>query len=163
MKHFSSGELLVNVGVHSGRPNNPLPDKSLWSNIVPTILLLDALRAKLGKAVKINSAYRSPAYNKSIGGRPASQHQDFRAIDFKCSGHSPAKCAQLIRAWRGRPFYSPVSLVLRSKHAPLKPEGLKVNKTAQGTAIVFSGGVGVYKTFVHVDCRGANADWKGAS
>jgi uncharacterized protein YcbK (DUF882 family) len=26
---------------------------------------------------------------------------------------------------------------------------------------VFSGGVGVYRTFVHVDTRGTNADWTG--
>ena len=163
LKHFSADELLVNVGQHTNRPNNPVPDRSLWPNIVPTILLLDALRAELGKAVKINSAYRGPAYNKAIGGRPASQHQDFRAIDFKCSGKLPATCAKLLRSWRGRPFYSPVSLDLVSEHAPLAEAGLKANKTAQGTAFVYSGGIGVYKTFVHVDCRGVNKDWSGAS
>ena len=163
LRHFSSDELLVNVGPHADRPNNPLPAKTLWPNIVPTILLLDALRSELGKSIVITSAFRGPAYNTAIGGRPTSQHQDFRAIDFKCSGRSPVACARVLRSWRGRPFSSPVSLDLVSKHAPLAAAGLKVNKTAQGTAFVFSGGIGVYNTFVHVDCRGTNNNWSGAS
>lgn len=32
-----------------------------------------------------------------------------------------------------------------------------------GTAFVFAGGVGVYDTFVHVDCRGVNQSWSGTT
>ena len=162
LKHFSTDELLVKVGPHGDGPDNPLPDKTLWPNVVPAILVLDALRAELGKPIYITSAYRSPAYNKAVGGRARSQHQDFRAIDFECRGHSPTKCAKLLRSWRGRPFSCPVSLHLVRKHAPLVDAGLGVNTTAQGTAFVFRGGIGVYKTFVHVDCRGTNNSWSGS-
>lgn len=163
LQHFSSDELLVKVGSMPGRPTNPRPDKQLWPNLVPTILVLDALRAELGRPITLLSVYRAPEYNKAVGGVEKSQHQDFRAIDFRCSGRSPSQMAEVLRSWRGRPFASPVPLKLVGKLAPLDTDGLKVNQTAQGLAFVFAGGIGVYNTFVHLDSRGINNNWTGSS
>ena len=38
------------------------------------VLALEPLREALGRPLKISSGYRSPAYNRLIGGAPGSQH-----------------------------------------------------------------------------------------
>ncbi len=44
---------------------------------------LQVLRDFLGEPVRINSAYRSPAHNKSIGGSKNSQHLIGKASDIR--------------------------------------------------------------------------------
>lgn len=44
---------------------------------------LQAMRLELGIPLVINSAYRSEAYNKSVGGAPKSQHLQGRAFDIR--------------------------------------------------------------------------------
>ncbi len=44
----------------------------------------DALRRALGVKIKINSAFRTEAYNASLGGSPKSQHLYGRALDLQC-------------------------------------------------------------------------------
>lgn len=52
--------------------------------IHPKLLdLAQKLRDRLGKPVVINSAYRTAAYNKKIGGSPNSQHMLGMAIDVR--------------------------------------------------------------------------------
>lgn len=51
---------------------------------------LQALRAKLGKPLMLNSAYRSPAYNKKVGGASHSQHLLGKAFDVSMENHIPA-------------------------------------------------------------------------
>ena len=50
---------------------------------------LQDLRDRVGAPVNITSGYRSPEYNKRIGGSPNSQHILGRAADIKVPGHSP--------------------------------------------------------------------------
>lgn len=52
------------------------------------VTLLQAIRDHFGKAVKITSAYRTVAYNKSkkVGGATYSQHIYGRAADIQVSG-----------------------------------------------------------------------------
>ena len=59
--------------------------------------LLDPLREKLCEAIQINSAYRSAAVNKAVGGatHPISQHTKGEAADIVCSDN--AKMFRLIR------------------------------------------------------------------
>lgn len=45
--------------------------------------ILEPLRAQLGQPVIINSAFRSPAVNKAVGGVPNSQHITGRAADIR--------------------------------------------------------------------------------
>ena len=49
------------------------------------LLKLDELRDKCKIPLKINSSYRSPEYNKSIGGATGSFHVLGRAVDIACN------------------------------------------------------------------------------
>lgn len=49
----------------------------------PSMDALQRLRTLIGKPLIINSAYRSPNYNKKIGGAPKSQHLLGKAFDIR--------------------------------------------------------------------------------
>jgi len=49
------------------------------------IHMLDAVRKKFGKPIKINSGYRTVARNKKIGGVADSSHLKGLAADISCS------------------------------------------------------------------------------
>ena len=55
--------------------------------------ILEQVRAHFGKPVHINSAYRTPAYNISVGGSPESQHCQGTATDIVISGIDPIRIA----------------------------------------------------------------------
>lgn len=61
-----------------------IPER-LILNIIPTIRVLQELRNKFNKPIIINSTYRSPSYNKLVGGSKDSLHLEFNAIDFTVS------------------------------------------------------------------------------
>lgn len=50
------------------------------------VFILELVRSKFGKSVLINSGYRTPAYNKKIGGAEFSQHLYGRAADIVVKG-----------------------------------------------------------------------------
>lgn len=54
------------------------------------VKLLEKIRAHFGRTVRINSSYRTPAYNKAVGGSPKSQHMLGTAADIQVSGVNPA-------------------------------------------------------------------------
>jgi uncharacterized protein YcbK (DUF882 family) len=58
-----------------------IPVKLLW-NIIPTIRVLQELRNWYSKPIIINSSFRSPSYNKLVGGSKHSLHLEFNALDF---------------------------------------------------------------------------------
>jgi len=96
---------------------------------------LEPLRKKYG-AVHVNSGYRTASYNRRIGGAPNSMH-----IYDQHDGNDQAAdvtCA------RGRPT---------EWHAFLA--GLRRTKRNG------KGGLGLYPSFVHVDIRDYQADWRG--
>ncbi len=102
------------------------PPRALWPSLLAVVKVADEARHRLGKAIKINSAYRSPAYNRAISGASKSIHVLGGALDL--SG-SPATLHKILTQLRAEGF--------------------------------FKGGIGKYRTFVHVDVRGRNADWQG--
>lgn len=53
------------------------------------VTALQKIRDHFGKAVTINSAYRTPTYNKKVGGATYSQHQYGTAADIVVYGVSP--------------------------------------------------------------------------
>lgn len=46
------------------------------------VAILEFVRSKFGKPVVINSGYRTPSYNRKIGGAKFSQHMYGRAADI---------------------------------------------------------------------------------
>ena len=58
--------------------------------------ILQAIRNHYGKAVHINSAYRTPTYNKKVGGATYSQHLYGTAADIRINGVKPKDLAAYI-------------------------------------------------------------------
>lgn len=89
-KNFHVKEFACNDGT-------AVPEE-LLSNVVKLAQNLQVLRDELGKPIKVNSGYRTPKYNKSVGGAKNSQHLYAAAADIKVSGIGPAKLAEKIEA-----------------------------------------------------------------
>jgi peptidoglycan hydrolase-like protein with peptidoglycan-binding domain len=53
------------------------------------VIYLQKIRDHFGKPVSITSGYRTAAYNKRIGGKPASMHVKGQAADIQIFGVSP--------------------------------------------------------------------------
>lgn len=71
-------------------------DGSLIAISPKLITCLERLRVLVGnKSIKINSGYRSPEYNKKIGGSPNSQHMKGTAADIVVAGVTPKQVAVL--------------------------------------------------------------------
>ena len=71
MKYFTERELCIEGANAIVKKNmNTLVNK-----------VLDPLREKVG-AIRVNSGYRTPAYNKQIGGATNSQHCKGEAVDI---------------------------------------------------------------------------------
>ena len=58
------------------------------------VKLLQKIRDHYGKPITINSAYRTPAYNKKVGGAKYSQHVQGKAADIVISGVTPYEVAK---------------------------------------------------------------------
>lgn len=58
------------------------------------VIMLQQIRDHYNRPVIINSAYRTPAYNKKIGGAARSQHIYGKAADIAINGIEPLNVAQ---------------------------------------------------------------------
>jgi len=126
VRYFTADEVFYRGARDAKLQLNTDPPRALWPSLLAVTKVADEARHRLGKPLRINSAYRNAAYNRAIGGASASIHMRGGALDL--SG-SPATLHRILTEMRA--------------------EGL------------FRGGLGRYKTFVHVDVRGKNADWQG--
>ncbi len=133
LNYFTAQEFFIKGSQHHGTGEcaglNTDPPKDLWPNILPLVRVLDEFRNRIGAPVNLRNVYRSPAYNACIGGVSQSQHMQFKATDIAVTS-GPTRSED----WHA---------LLRT----MRDEGL------------FSGGLGLYNTFVHVDVRGHIADW----
>lgn len=129
--HFEWHEFLVKGSQNATSGLNTDPPKELWPNVIPLAKLLERFRKEIGHKVVLTSVYRSPAYNASVPG------------SAKRSQHMNLQAADFKVPEFGDPK------IWAEKMRALRKAG------------VFSGGVGRYKTFVHVDVRGYDANWLG--
>jgi len=69
--------------------------------------LLQALRTRLGVPLIVHSAYRSPDYNRQVGGAKYSMHLQGAAFDISMANHDPVKFEAAARAvgFTGFGFY----------------------------------------------------------
>ena len=72
------------------RDGSNVPDE-LMENVELLCENLQVLRDHLGKPIRVISGYRSPKYNRKIGGAKRSQHMLAKAADIKISGMTPAE------------------------------------------------------------------------
>lgn len=97
------------------------------------ITLLEELRERLGRPLKVNSGYRSPAHNESVGGAAQSMHLKF-ATDI-----TPARLDG----------DEDSTIILTAIFHLARDIGFT--------------GIGRYNTFIHLDCRGfighRSAEW----
>ena len=87
-KNFALEEFACNDG-------RPVPDQYI-PNVKELAYNLQVLRDYLGEPIRINSAYRHPAYNKKVGGKPASQHLTASAADIVAKSKTPKQLAAII-------------------------------------------------------------------
>ncbi len=118
--HLAWSELACHDGT-------PYPREWRESRAVALAAMFEAVRARVGKPLRILSAYRTPEHNRRVGGARYSQHVEGQALDLKPpQGWTVAKLADVVRE--------------------------------EPTVV----GLGVYPTFVHVDCRpGRRVVWRG--
>jgi uncharacterized protein YcbK (DUF882 family) len=105
----------------------------LVANATELLNNLQVIRDACGKSIKIISGYRSPERNKEVGGATMSQHMFGNAADIQIAGMLPQDMYNLVE---------------------------KLIKDGK----VKEGGLGVYPReggWIHYDCRGSKARWKG--
>lgn len=88
--------------------------------------LLEKIRVHFGRPVHINSAYRTPAKNKAVGGAAQSQHMYGLAADIHIDGVAPKEIAAYAE-----------------------------------TLLSGKGGIGIYRSFTHIDVRKVKSRWNG--
>jgi len=92
--------------------------------------VLQPLRDQFGPGT-VNSGYRSPSWNRKVGGVPNSQH------DYAVGPNSVAADVKFARG-NSRQWHAAADRLLGN-----------------------SGGLGLYRTFIHCDNRGSKARWTG--
>ena len=85
-------------GEFACKDGTPVP-MHLYYNMRMLAGALEGLRGHFQKPIIINSAYRTPAYNKKVGGVPASQHLSCSAVDIRIVGVPPVHIFQVIRSF----------------------------------------------------------------
>ena len=81
LSYFSDAETTV---TRTGLPNHP-NQQQIW-NIAATRQKMDEVRRILGKAVNVNSWFRSPEVNRAVGGAATSAHLTGFAVDCWVKG-----------------------------------------------------------------------------
>lgn len=77
------------------KDGTPVPAE-LLPNVKGLAEQLQILRNALDESIHINSGYRTPSYNKKVGGKPASQHLQARAADITVKSKTPKQLAAFI-------------------------------------------------------------------
>jgi uncharacterized protein YcbK (DUF882 family) len=80
-KNFSLAEF-------ASRDGSPTPP-AVIENLKALAEQLQIIRDYVGHPIKVNSGYRSPAYNKAVGGAQNSQHLLGKAADICIAGKDP--------------------------------------------------------------------------
>jgi len=95
-KNFSLAEFTKSeTATRKGLDNTPTPEviqnlQKLVDNIIQPI------RETIGKPIKINSGYRAPEVNASVGGSKTSDHCKGQAADIEINGMANGDLAQYI-------------------------------------------------------------------
>jgi zinc D-Ala-D-Ala carboxypeptidase len=89
-KHFSLTEFIhSDTAIRRGIQNIPGPDE-IASLVLLCNKLLEPVRERIGKPIRITSGYRCEELNTLIRGSATSQHMKGEAADFVVEGMAPA-------------------------------------------------------------------------
>lgn len=94
-EHFTLAELTRT----DHRTLDNTPDPTALANLTRLAAFLEQVREVLGgRAVMVNSAYRSKAVNDAVGSKDTSQHRLGCAADIRVPGMSPDAVVRAVRA-----------------------------------------------------------------
>lgn len=82
-RHFNSKEF-------DCRDGTPYP-KEWYPQLVRLCEALESIRSITGQPMTITSGYRTPEWNRKVGGRPRSKHLEGIAADIKLKGIGPKR------------------------------------------------------------------------
>lgn len=160
LRHHSPRELVARCDARG----NGYPPVELWGNVALSAHWWDRVRDRLGRPSILTSTYRTPSYNRRIGGAGRSVHMAFAALDGGIKGVSPGEVAEVAREIRGQ-------------HVELPGECVRILDLEGGPEVAMyslprwtsrdrptclyqiRGGVGTYPGFVHLDARGLDLSW----
>jgi len=77
------------------RDGSEVPDE-LMDNLKDLVENLQIIRDAIGKPIRIISGYRSPKYNRRIGGARKSQHMKAKAADMVIRGMKPVEVHRIV-------------------------------------------------------------------
>jgi len=125
------GDLSKNFSLREFRckDGSDVPEE-LMENVQLLADNLQKLRDRLGAPIKVISGYRSPEYNRKVGGAKYSQHLLGLAADVRVKNYSPADLQGIV-----------IEMV---KNKELHQGGIGVYNRSN---------------FLHYDCRGRAARW----
>lgn len=94
-EHFTLDELTRSqAATRLGLDNTPGPKET--QNLLRVAVALEQVRALVGKAINVNSGYRSLKVNAAVGSGPTSDHIKGLAADITVSGMTAKALALLI-------------------------------------------------------------------
>jgi len=96
-RYFDADEVFYRGARDARLQLNTDPPRALWPSLLAVVKVADEARHRLGRPLRINSAYRSPAYNRAISGASKSVHVQGGALDL--SG-SPATLHRILTEMR---------------------------------------------------------------
>ena len=97
-RYFTADEVFFRGARDARLQLNSDPPRALWPSLLAVVKVADEARHRLGKPLRINSAYRSPAYNRALpGAAKNSTHTQGGALDL--SG-SPATLHRILTEMR---------------------------------------------------------------
>ena len=85
-KHFTLEEFIYSPTAVYKKIDNTPSDEQIANMQALCLNVLEPIREKIGKPVKISSGFRCPALNKLIGGSTTSQHMEGKAADIHVDG-----------------------------------------------------------------------------
>ena len=99
MKYFSIAELIRSETAAAQRIDN-MPPAEVVANLTALIdEVLDRVRERWGRPIRVNSGYRSKAVNDAVGSKDTSQHRTGEAADITTG--SPTENAKLFALIKG--------------------------------------------------------------
>ena len=87
-KNFTLAEM-TKTGHSKWQDENSNPPADIIENLrLLCVYVLQPLRSALGVPIQVNSGYRCPGLNKTVGGAKTSQHQSGKSADIVLPGHA---------------------------------------------------------------------------
>lgn len=130
-----SGNIVKNFSLSEMACNDSARTLVITPELVKHAQNLQKFREWYNKPMHVNSWYRTPEYNKQVGGATKSQHLNGMATDIALPSDFNSMTATRKKEWMNN---------MKSKWHSICNGG---------------GGFGIYDTFIHVDSRATKTDF----